>query len=817
MADIRVQGLHSLTFILKGRGKAPQWDQPSTPQSVPSALDQLMSTAKARHLPSQIDVNNDQRDAIANQLIDMLQSQPDWGCFADPHTANGPGLQNIRRLSQVCYWLSPFFATITKVYKLPGELQFVDGFVQRSADSHKSKRTNLKAEDLAKQLSRLEYILDEPCIKSQRFKFSDVIRKLYDQLSKYRVRLNTQAAAMAAYHQTEPYPARHDKASFILPRRTHSAAATKYGDGMQGMVDRVNAALDAADEYEFIQIDDMIIGPNEQIDYPRSTKRKRLRALFQDMYFESKPTYLLKETAFVYRYATGLHNTGHLNFICRVGPTGPRRLTQCFRAIVNLKHSQRLPIYLTRAVKRAFIDRYSGHTGLKPHELTEILAHISGDSSSGSHGELDANLRRRIEMFLDMDEDDAAAFAVDLRKLNKSSSIYDKYFAAMGQYLESREDEAKVNRSRHGSTCDTPISWSIPQLIREVKEHALHSEPPIEITDDDTPSEECVRLAFSPNNPWVKTSAAYTCKFDLRFKVLSRGAVEDHADAAYAARVLKYWRHLACELKSRLKPSGKRLVALNVDDKCSTKIGEPHDGVSALERNKEVIMSGVHQPEASKHDFTWAKANISVVLEVDVPDDPDQSFYRGQVHTLVKDAVFEGSTALRHSTEYAKLFKPVANDLSCMMIYSDGGPDHNVTFLRTILALILLYLALDLDFLIAARTCAKMSWKNAVEKIMCILNLAMYGVVLVRDEMSSDMEAVRQAAGSTMDAIRKAAADQADGDKLKDAVLAATLPVKQLLQSRYNKLELKGVKFQGSLNLIATQCSQFRFDTFVTK
>ena len=58
MADIRVQGLHSLTFILKGRGKAPQWDQPSTPQSVPSALDQLMSTAKARHLPSQIDVNN---------------------------------------------------------------------------------------------------------------------------------------------------------------------------------------------------------------------------------------------------------------------------------------------------------------------------------------------------------------------------------------------------------------------------------------------------------------------------------------------------------------------------------------------------------------------------------------------------------------------------------------------------------------------------------------------------------------------------------------------------------------------------------------
>ena len=199
MADIRAQGLHSLTFILKGRGRAPALDDPGTQQSAPSAMTQLMNTAQARHLPGKIDVNNDQRNAITNELIDTLGNDPEWGCFANARTAEGPGLQNIKRLSQVCFWLSPFYATITNVYKLPSELEFVDGFVQRSAQSHKAKRSNLKVEDLAKQLQRLEYVLDEPCIKSQHFKFSDIIRKLHSQLSKYRKRLNAKSTAMASY------------------------------------------------------------------------------------------------------------------------------------------------------------------------------------------------------------------------------------------------------------------------------------------------------------------------------------------------------------------------------------------------------------------------------------------------------------------------------------------------------------------------------------------------------------------------------------------------------------------------------------------
>jgi hypothetical protein len=103
---------------------------------------------------------------------------------------------------------------------------------------------------------------------------------------------------------------------------------------------------------------------------------------------------------------------------------------------------------------------------------------ITGDESAGSHGEQDANLRRRLLLFLDMDDDDAASVVVDLRRLNTTKTLYDKFWGAMKAYLDKTEDEAKVNRSRHGSTCDTPIAWSIPVLVSDVKQHALHSDPP---------------------------------------------------------------------------------------------------------------------------------------------------------------------------------------------------------------------------------------------------------------------------------------------------------------------------------------------------
>ena len=45
-----------------------------------------------------------------------------------------------------------------------------------------------------------------------------------------------------------------------------------------------------------------------------------------------------------------------------------------------------------------------------------------------------------------------------------------------------------------------------------------------------------------------------------------------------------------------------------------------------------------------------------------------------------------------------------------LFVYSDGGPDHRLTFLNVKLSLIALFMNLDLDVLIAGRTAPSYSW-----------------------------------------------------------------------------------------------------------
>ena len=156
------------------------------------------------------------------------------------------------------------------------------------------------------------------------------------------------------------------------------------------------------------------------------------------------------------------------------------------------------------------------------------------------------------------------------------------------------------------------------------------------------------------------------------------------------------------------------------------------------------------------------------------------------MHTVLKDCynkLEQGPTQTEPTT---------ISDLKVLLLYTDGGPDHNVKFSSTWLALICLFLAADLDFLVAARTCPTMSWKNVVEKIMCILNLALYGVALERSQTGKTEDRILKASGS-MKKIRAAAAEDED---LLDACKLSVQPVKDLLHKRFQKLDSKGDKFR---------------------
>jgi hypothetical protein len=108
-----------------------------------------------------------------------------------------------------------------------------------------------------------------------------------------------------------------------------------------------------------------------------------------------------------------------------------------------------------------------------------------------------------------------------------------------------------------------------------------------------------------------------------------------------------------------------------------------------------------------------------------------------------KEDSFEPSSPLRHMTELRSLIESEAQSKSVLLLYTDGGPDHRLTFLRVQLSLIALFCCLDLDYLCAARTAPYHSWRNPVKRVMCLQCAG-----LARQEMDDKNEHLAASAGN---------------------------------------------------------------------
>lgn len=125
------------------------------------------------------------------------------------------------------------------------------------------------------------------------------------------------------------------------------------------------------------------------------------------------------------------------------------------------------------------------------------------------------------------------------------------------------------------------------------------------------------------------------------------------------------------------------------------------------------------------------------------------------------------------------------------MIYSDGGPDHRLTYHSVKLALIVLFKELNLDTLIAVRTAPGHSWLNPAERVMSVLNLAIQNCAFSRAESGSNFEQVIKSANS-MSEIRTKATKYPG---LKDAWVDSVNSVKEVLENRTRRLNLKEKPF----------------------
>ncbi|WAR09165.1 hypothetical protein MAR_019123 [Mya arenaria] len=232
-----------------------------------------------------------------------------------------------------------------------------------------------------------------------------------------------------------------------------------------------------------------------------------------------------------------------------------------------------------------------------------------------------------------------------------------------------------------------------------------------------------------------------------------------------------------------------------MDDKSKVDFGEPGMAVSSGVRGKKSIVPTISTLGALDHDV-GSKGSLtpSVVLKVDVPELPSESFYRGQVLVTLKDSVFQPSTPFRHAVELMKIARQVedgADPKPFLLMYTDGGPDHRTTYAAVKLSLIILFKMLDLDVLIAARTAPGHSWGNPAERIMSMLNLAYQNVAIHRHEMSAGQEQQLRSCGPMIEIRKKAEKEPA----IKPAWIESLQPMVNLLNERTERVQLKGKNF----------------------
>ena len=163
----------------------------------------------------------------------------------------------------------------------------------------------------------------------------------------------------------------------------------------------------------------------------------------------------------------------------------------------------------------------------------------------------------------------------------------------------------------------------------------------------------------------------------------------------------------------------------------------------------------------------------------------------------MRDAIFSPSSALKHYQEVIDILDKTRQIQPILALFTDGGPDHRPTLLSVQLALIALFRRLNLDMLIAARTDPGHSFVNLVERIMSLLNIALYGVALERSKMSEQFESVLRRCNS-MSEIRNTAASNPGMEEKLCKILAEPARV---VSDRFSQLCLKGEQLtsvQGS-------------------
>lgn len=474
-------------------------------------------------------------------------------------------------------------------------------------------------------------------------------------------------------------------------------------------------------------------------------------------------------TVFTYRYGNYL---GNLNMVWKIPVHIRERKTSVECKLVQ-DIIQQIPKYKTRRMQKDFVVRYNMFA--KPVVLRNMFQYLTEfECTPENMAEADIDLRF-CETLLHS-EDTELIF--DLRKNNGRplTKEFDAFWTELDKYLT---EKSVVHERRHNDINYMPFAMSVEDLRDIIKERLPN--------DSKVPSVSWLKLNFCPSNPYKNSAKNYTGRFKVKFKVQQRLLRAQHEDSEFGRNQFSHLKEFSCKYKS---------VSLlqSVDDKAIVPIGEPGHAVSTGVRpHHGGLVTADRQNIALDHDFHIAGVVPSVCFIIDIPSSPNDSFYNGLVHVTVKDKVFEASSPMRHLTENIALLRHkyctdgVNLDKPILIRYSDGGPDHRVTYRSVQLCSLVEFIALDLDMIVCARTAPSMSYLNPAERTMSLLNIGLQNVSLRRENMAPEFELL--ARGKTLKGLRNIAERN---EKFKEKYKESTNVPIEILKQRFRKLKWKG-------------------------
>lgn len=671
-------------------------------------------------------ITNNKR-IVYNKILYLLGNA---GLGFTPMTID-EGKDFINALTNCIWTIDPFVDTLRdRCFALP--VLFENLFGYNVPENHKHKRGELSQSTLLSLACHLDACLEKTWISKVMWApIRTAAQTLSDSFHKYIEYLKQKAEKMNENRQLM-FPVRSlDETKSVTVIRpcyvVKPGAASRY----KTLVD----CVEKLEMFKPICLDEYT---------PQNTRERR--------YFLDNMKQGLPYKCVHLKFSAG-NNLGSHNFLWKipgcVSETDSDIMQKNSDVIQTL--SKDLPSYHTRAMRRAFINKASLLCSLKTSDARYIYKSLAGDCSLGEN-ESEKEIDLRVQQAFEMEDPD---IITDLRHHNTGQpSRYHIFFDHAKQYLESVVETA-VDERRHDRFTHLAQAMSVLDLLQQVKDICPENTP--------IPSEQWLRLQFAPKNPSALASLQYTGSLKVKFQVQSRQLRKTHVDLHYASAAFRYLKEFAVKFRDFC-------VLVAMDDKHHCKVGEPGHPVAAVERGKRVVVAADKVFAVSDHDFTKFSIVPSVTMLIDIPESVSEgSFYRGQVYVGVKDLALEPSSPLRHIAELKDILRKEGLTKPILCIYTDGGPDHRLTFLSVQLSIICLFLSGNYDMIVAARTPPLASWKNPPERVMSILNLALQAVGLMRKETSAETEQKLKSA-SGLQQLRDIAKDPKFHEEMIDSI-----------------------------------------------